>query len=118
LFVRAYPIEEKLIEDIENNPNFPLDGNKELKKYLVENYNYDEITAQKIWSFGPDECGPNMFVDLTKGVQCIMDIKSHVITGFMLATSKGVLCEEPMRGIRFELQEAAASWLMTGIGNI
>jgi elongation factor 2 len=61
--------------------------------------------ARKIWCFGPDGTGPNIVVDCTKGVQYLNEIKDSVVAGFQWATKEGVLCEENMRGIRFNIHD-------------
>lgn len=81
--------------------------NISMKKEICEQFKLNKDEVRKIWTFG---CAPdgltNMIVDQSKGVQYLNDIKDHVINSFMYASSHGVLCEEPMRGIRFNLEDA------------
>jgi len=44
-------------------------------------------------------------VNMTTAVQYIYEIKEHVNSGFQWATKEGPLCEENMRGIRFNLMD-------------
>merc|ERR1712154_288785 len=55
--------------------------------------------------FGPDTMGPNLMIDCTKGVQYLNEIKDSVVPGFQWATKEGVLCDENMRGVRFNIQD-------------
>ena len=48
--------------------------------------------------------GPNMVVDITKGVQYLNEIKDSVVAAFQWATKEGVMAEENMRGIAFEVR--------------
>lgn len=75
-----------------------------LVRYLVDKYNWDINEAKRIWAFGPlgDE-STNLLVDCTRGVQYMNEIKDNVIAGFQWAVTKGVLCEEPLRGVRFNI---------------
>ncbi|KAI3914574.1 hypothetical protein MKW92_036420 [Papaver armeniacum] len=57
--------------------------------------------VKKIWCFGPHTTGPNMVVDMCKGVQYLNKIKESVVSGFQWASKEGVLAEENMRGICF-----------------
>jgi len=41
---------------------------KEMTKILKEQFDWDPEEARKIWCFGPDETGPNVFLDKTVGV--------------------------------------------------
>lgn len=46
-------------------------------------------------------------VDVTKGVSFLNEIKDSVQSAFQWATKEGVMCEENMRGIRFDLHDCA-----------
>jgi len=76
-------------------------------KCLVEKYNMDPIEAKKIWTFGPEATGPNMLIDATRGIQYLNEIKDSCVAAFQWASSEGVLCEEPMRGIKFKMLDVA-----------
>jgi len=70
---------------------------------LSEKFGWDLTESRKIWAFGPETTGPNLILDVSKGVQYLNEIKDSVIAAFQWATKEGVLCEENMRGIRFNL---------------
>ena len=58
-------------------------------------------------SFAPAcllHAGPNMMVDMTKGVQYLNEIKDSCVAAFQWATKEGVMAEENMRGIAFEVR--------------
>ena len=74
-------------------------------RYLAEKYEYDVSEARKIWCFGPETSGPNFVIDVTKGVQYLNEIKDSVIGGFQWASKEGPLCEENMRGVRFNIHD-------------
>merc|ERR1712136_115742 len=46
-----------------------------------------------------------ILVDVTKGVQYLNEIKDSVVAGFQWATKEGVLCDENMRGVRFNIHD-------------
>lgn len=50
--------------------------------------------ARKIWAFGPEGTGTNIFVDVTKGVNYLNEIKESVIGGFNWAMNEGPMTEE------------------------
>uniref|UniRef100_A0A668UI87 Tr-type G domain-containing protein n=1 Tax=Oreochromis aureus TaxID=47969 RepID=A0A668UI87_OREAU len=105
LFMKARPFEEGLAEDIEKGD---VSSRQELKaraRYLADKYEWDVGEARKIWCFGPDGTGPNLLVDVTKGVQYLNEIKDSVVAGFQWAAKEGVLCEENMRAIRFDIHD-------------
>jgi len=74
----------------------------EAESYEIE-WNVND--ARKIWCFGPDQTGPNMVVDVSKGVQYLNEIKDSVVAGFQWASNEGVLCEENMRGVRINIHD-------------
>jgi len=107
LFMRAVPMPDGLAEDIDNGEVNPRDELKARARYLSEKYDYDVTEARKIWCFGPETLGPNIFVDCTKGVQYLNEIKDSCVAGFQWASKEGILCDENMRGIRFNLYDVA-----------
>merc|ERR1719410_1294895 len=105
LFMRAVPMSDGLAEDIDNGDVNPRDDFKVRGRYLADKYEYDITEARKIWCFGPDTQGPNILVDCTKGVQYLNEIKDSVVAGFQWASKEGVLCDENMRGVRFNIYD-------------
>lgn len=55
---------------------------------MAEKYEYDATEARKIWCFGPEGTGPNIVVDVTKGVQYLNEIKDSVVAGFQWASKE------------------------------
>lgn len=103
LYITGEPLDEELVNDIENKRISNRDDVKERTNILAEKYNWDKNHANKIWCFGPDTMGPNLFVDTTAGLQYVSEIKDHCNSAFQWATREGALCEENMRGCRFNL---------------
>jgi len=105
LYMKAVPMPDGLPEDIDKGEVGPRDEPKNRGKVLAEKFGYDVNEARKIWCFGPDGTGPNIMVDVTKGVQYLNEIKDSVVAGFQWATKEGVLCDENLRGVRFDLHD-------------
>merc|ERR1719259_545232 len=105
LYMKAQPFPEGLADEIEDKKITPRDDPKVRGRYLSEKYEWDVNDARKIWCFGPDGDGANMVIDVTKGVQFLNEIKDSVKSGFDWASKEGVLCDENMRGIRFDLHD-------------
>merc|ERR1711894_336303 len=105
LFMRAVPMPDGLAEDIDKGEVNPRDDSKIRGRYLADKYEFDITEARKIWSFGPETNGPNIMVDCTKGVQYLNEIKDSCVAGFQWATKEGVLCEENVRGVRFDIHD-------------
>ncbi|OWF46227.1 elongation factor 2-like [Mizuhopecten yessoensis] len=105
LYMKAQPLSSDCAVDIDDGKIAPRQDFKERGKYLTETHNFDPTEARKIWSFGPEGTGPNLCVDVTKGVQYLAEIKDSVVVGFQWATKEGVLCEENVRGVRFDIHD-------------
>ncbi|GBM27387.1 Elongation factor 2 [Araneus ventricosus] len=105
LYMKAGPMPDGLPEDIDKGTVNPKDDFKARARYLVDKYEWDATEARKIWCFGPEGTGPNLLVDVTKGVQYLNEIKDSVVAGFQWATKESVLCEENMRGVRFNIYD-------------
>jgi len=105
LFMKAVPMPDGLAEDIDKGEVNPRDDFKIRGRYLADKYDYDITEARKIWCFGPDTNGPNLLMDCTKGVQYLNEIKDSVVAGFQWASKEGVLCDENLRGVRFNIYD-------------
>uniref|UniRef100_A0A4W3K4F6 Elongation factor 2 n=1 Tax=Callorhinchus milii TaxID=7868 RepID=A0A4W3K4F6_CALMI len=105
LYMRARPLTEGLAEDIDKGDVASRQELKQRARYLVEKYEWEVAEARKIWCFGPDGTGPNLLVDVTKGVQYLNEIKDSVVAGFQWATKEGALCDENLRGVRFDIHD-------------
>lgn len=103
IYCRAAPLEEELAAEIEAGKVTPRDDPKVRAKKLAEEYNWDPTDARKIWCFGPETTGANLLVDTTKAVQYLNEIKDSCVAAFQWATKEGCLCDENMRGIRFNI---------------
>jgi len=103
LYVKALPIEEELTVAIESGKISSRDDLKLRARILADEYGWDVTDARKIWCFGPDTTGPNLLVDVTKGVQYLNEIKDSCVAAVQWASKEGVCAEENMRGIRFNI---------------
>ncbi len=105
LFLKGEPLQDELSGFIEDESMGPKTETKERARRLVEEFEWDKTDALKIWCYGPDNNGPNVVVDTAKGVQFLNEIKDSVEAAFQWATKEGVLCDENMRGIRFNIYD-------------
>lgn len=105
LYMVGKPMEEKMPEMIDDGTIGPRDDPKSRGRLLSEEFGWDKDISRKIWAFGPDAQGPNMVIDVTKGVQYMNEIKDHVVAAFQWATKEGPLASENIRGIIWEMQD-------------
>jgi elongation factor 2 len=97
------PLEEDLTLAIEGGQVTTRDDFKQRARVLADDFSWDVDDARKIWCFGPDITGPNLLVDVTKGVQYMNEIKDSCVAAFQWATKEGVCAEENMRGVRVNI---------------
>eukprot|EP00827_Trimyema_finlayi_P007017 TRINITY_DN915_c0_g1_i4.p1 TRINITY_DN915_c0_g1~~TRINITY_DN915_c0_g1_i4.p1 ORF type:complete len:466 (+),score=180.72 TRINITY_DN915_c0_g1_i4:12-1409(+) len=105
LYCSAQPLDEALAVEIENSKLTPKDDPKARSARLVKDYNWDKNDTEKIWCFGPETIGPNLLVDVTKGVQYMNEIRDSCESAFQWATREGALIEEPMRAVRINMHD-------------
>merc|ERR1712013_653137 len=119
-YFTAEPMEDELSNAIEEGPVGPKADAKERAKLLREKFDWDDAQARKIWCWGPETDGANVVVDTTVAIQYLAEIKEHVTSAFQWATKEGPLCEENMRGIRFNLMDVTlhADSIHRGAGQI
>jgi len=117
LYLTAQPLDHELV-NIMVKDEIPKDD-KERTKFLIEQHGFDD-SARKIWKLGPEVESCNMIVDDTKGVQYLNEIRDSVNSGFMNVCLGGPLCDEPVRGVRFNLKDVImhADTIHRGMGQI
>lgn len=105
LFMKALPLVEGLAEAIDDGNVTEKQDPKTRARVLVDDFAFDATDARKIWCFGPEGNGPNILVDVSKGVQYLNEIKDSCVAGFQWATKEGVMCDENVRGVRFNIYD-------------
>jgi elongation factor 2 len=105
LFISAEPLGDDLTQAIDDEKITPKQDAKIRRVMLRDEFEWDPNDALKIWCFGPETTGANLLVDVTKAVQFLNEIKDSMEGAFQWATKEGVLTDENMRGIRFNLHD-------------
>jgi elongation factor 2 len=104
---QAQPLSDELVTAIEAREIGPRMESKLRAKELQNRFGWDQTDARRVWSFGPDSEGPNVVVDTTKSAEYLQEVREHLIGAFQWVTKQGVLCDEPLRGVRFNCVEVA-----------
>lgn len=103
IYMTAEPLNEKFCQDIENGKIMLNQDVKERARYLHDEHGFDLTDARKIWAFGPNQFDSNILIDVTKGVASSGDVTDSICAGFQWGSAEGILCEENLRGVRFNL---------------
>ena len=106
LYCQAEPLDNLLVENIEKGLIGPKDDIKLRASILTQEFKWSKNEAYKIWSFGPENNGPNMLIDMTQGINYMNEIKDSLNSAFQWTTSEGILCNENARQIRVNIMEA------------
>jgi elongation factor 2 len=125
LFCTAQPLSDEVCALFDENVLTPGMDSKERAKLMREHPamagSWEEgSTPQKIWCFGDDQIGPNVFCERTVGVAYLNEIKDSVVGGFKWACNEGPLCEERVRGLKMWLNDVTlhADAIHRGMGQI
>merc|ERR1719236_57097 len=105
IYLTAEPMSDDLCKEIEDGKLGPKAEAKERARMFREKFDWDDTEARKIWCWGPETEGANVVVDKTVAIQYLNEIKEHVNSAFQWTTKEGPLCEENMRGIRFNIMD-------------
>jgi elongation factor 2 len=121
LFCQAEPLSTEICLQFDENEVSPGMDLKERSRILREKWGWEEAaTPQKIWCFGHDQIGPNIFTEKTVGVAYLNEIKDSVVGGFKWACNEGPMCEERVRGLKMVLNDVTlhADAIHRGMGQI
>jgi elongation factor 2 len=120
LYVDAEPLSPQLCLAIDAGDVTAATESRALGRQLADGFGWDVAEARKIWAFGPDGTGPNIFADATKGANYLLQVKDSIVAGFAWATQNGPMCDEKMRGCRFNLMDVDlhGDAIHRGIGQI
>ena len=101
------------------------DGSEDVRIKISSALKDDPILSEmvdRMWSFGPRKCGPNVLINNIPGFSDIRSVwpsrksekatqqfeyESSLVNGFQLATAAGPLCDEPLMGVAFILDECS-----------
>jgi len=121
IFMNAKPLHPDLCKLIEKGDILPTDNPRSRARRLADEFNWDTKAARKIWAFGcPPDATANLLVNTSKGVQSLNEIKEYVVSAFNNTTAAGALCEEVLRGVRANIEDATlhADAIHRGAGQI
>ncbi|WVF69346.1 hypothetical protein IAT40_004122 [Kwoniella sp. CBS 6097] len=105
------PLETGIANDIESGKVTMRMTNKERGKFFESKYQWDLLASRNIWAFGPEENGANVLINDTLpsevDTKLLGSVKESVKQGFQWGTREGPLCDEPIRGVKFRILDAA-----------
>ncbi len=103
LYVNVGPLNEQTVKLIQDGKIYDDMDTKERSRILREEAGWETDEARGIWAIDPYI---NIFVDATKGLQYVREIKDTVLQAFRLDVGEGPLAREPIRGMKVTLTDA------------
>jgi elongation factor 2 len=103
VYVKVEPLSKETMELLERGEIYDGQDWRARAKILREKAGWDSDEARNIWAI--DE-HLNIFVDASRGLQHLREVKDTLIAGFTWTVSEGPLCREPMRGVKVVLVDA------------
>jgi elongation factor 2 len=110
LYMSATPLSDAFTAALENG-ELKMPSSSEVKTFartVADTFEeWHSGDARKIWTFGNAGDGfANCVVDATKGVAYLTEIRQHIEQAFREVCDGGALCDEPLRGVRFDVLDA------------
>ncbi|KUO42730.1 MAG: elongation factor EF-2 [Hadesarchaea archaeon YNP_N21] len=99
--ISVEPLEPEVIKAIEEGKIFDNQDRKERASILRE-LGWEADAAKGVMSIK----GPNVLVDITKGVQYMREVEDYILEAFKEVTDEGPLMREPTRGLKVLIVDA------------
>lgn len=111
LTVIAEPLDASVVAAADAGRIDPMWSAGELRRYMRVAHGWDELAAKSLWAFGPGQSGPNVFINdilpTTVDTAALWDVRGSMEAGFQWAVREGPLTDEPMRGVKLRMLDAA-----------
>ena len=95
------PLEPEVMQAIEKKEITDKQERKE-RAEILRKFGWETHAARNVVTI----IGPNMLLDMTKGVQFMKDIEDHLIEAFKNVVEEGPLMREPSRGLKIVVDDA------------
>lgn len=103
VYMTIEPLHTQLITDIEEK-KCNIDDISSITNHLKSKYEWNINDIKNIWAFGGLPCEKtNVSINCANNLLVSSEIKDYIIEAFIDITYRGILCEEPLRGVRFNL---------------
>lgn len=102
LYVKVEPLEDSLFDALQKGDlkEGKVKGKEEAPQFVE--YGLDKEEARRVW----DVYNKSLFINMTRGIQYLDEIKELVIEGFESALEEGPVANEIAMGMKFTLLDA------------
>jgi translation elongation factor EF-G len=119
----AEPLDAALADDVERGAVSLAWPARRVSAWLRGRHGWDALAARSVWAFGPpgDGCANALLDDTLPGggdgdggdtadqKRLLAAVRSSIVQGFHWGAREGPLCDEPVRGVKWRLTDAAVA---------
>lgn len=119
IYMVVEPLREEVSKAIASGDLVSADPKARVEMFRKK-FGESEEWVKRILCYSPDDCGPNVIVDSSKGVQNLNEVKEFLKMGLDAAVKEGPLIGEPVQGLRLDLMDLTlhADAIHRGAGQI
>lgn len=101
-YIEVEPLDEGILNALNNNELKPgRIKSKEMAQKFIE-FGMDKEEARRVWTIH----NKSMFLNMTRGIQYLDEVKELLLEGFEEALKEGPLASEELTGLKFKLVDA------------
>lgn len=108
VYMTVEPLADEVVEEVLTG-RLSTRSSPDARAEILSQHGWSRLDArQKLWCFGPEgsDKAANALVDNSSGVMHLSEVKDSMCAAFHWATREGALCEEEVRGARFNVVDA------------
>lgn len=106
IYMTIEPLSQEVLDAIKDGDLVSNDPKARVEMFKKRfNTQTVEDWVKRILCYAPDDKGPNIIVDSSKGVQNLMDVKEFLKMGLDCAVNEGPVLGEYVQGVRLDLMD-------------
>jgi len=102
VYISVEPLDPQIVELITSGKLNDTMDRRSIAK-LLRSYGWPAEEARNVYGIDPHGC---IFVDRSKGVQYLNEVRDYMVSGFISAMDDGPLTREYVRGVKVNLENA------------
>ncbi|KAH9386515.1 elongation factor 2 [Nematocida major] len=104
VYMTIEPLEEKVVDAIKQGEVIANDPKVRVELFKTK-LGFADEWVKRVLCYSPDDVGPNVIVDSSKGVQNLHEVKEFLKMGLDAAVKEGPVIGEPLQGLKLDLMD-------------
>lgn len=104
VYMTIEPLSEAVVKAINDGDLISSDP-KLRQEMFKRRFGAAEDWVKRVLCYSPDDCGPNVIVDASKGVQNLAEVKEFLKMGLDTVVNEGPVIGEPVQGVKLDLMD-------------